>query len=88
MFNISKIIESIAGKHNKVLLQRSLIAEIIKKETNMPAGEFSISFEAGVLSIKTKNQSAKNELYMKRENILAKIQAEIAGVTITDVKLN
>lgn len=66
-------------------LQKQKISQLIKDITGINIDTESITFNAGVLSIKAK-PIIKNELLLKKEEILISLRNNVVGINISDIR--
>ncbi len=86
MFNISKLLESISGGQQKIIAEKTIIAGIIEKNTNLKIDPFNVSFLEGTITIQKLSSLEKSELLIKKTKTLEELQTNLSPKKVSDIR--
>ena len=86
MQQLSSLLERFKRFSRPNIQIREAVSKAIKSEIGADVSEKDISVKGGVVYIKTHNSILKNELYLKKQNILANVQNVCGSKSVNDIK--
>lgn len=86
MLNIGEFFKKIKNKHSQELFIRSTIKDVIKKHTKIELAIESISLKSSTVSLKGVSQTARSQMFIKKQIIIDEINAVQTIRKITDVR--
>jgi len=86
MINIGELFKKIQNRHSKELFLRSTIQESIKKHTNIDLKVADISVKSGVVSLKNISQTAKSQVFIRKQAVMNEVNALQQIQKITEIR--
>lgn len=85
-FNISQLLNKIRSIQAKGALQRKIVHDSILKNIRLDIPIENISIKSTIITLKNISQSAKSEIYIKKQVILEDINKDQKIVVARDIR--
>ncbi len=86
MLKIADFFKRIQNKHSQELFIRSTIQASIKKYTKVELPIESISLKSGIVSLKGISQTARSQVFIKKQAIIEELNSTQTIRIVTDIR--
>ncbi|OHA17242.1 MAG: hypothetical protein A3C79_02890 [Candidatus Taylorbacteria bacterium RIFCSPHIGHO2_02_FULL_45_28] len=86
MLNISQFFKKIKGKYSKQIFIRSIVSETIQKHIGIVIPVDTISFSGRNVVINGISQTARSQIFIKKQTILQEINLKQNNEIISDIR--
>ena len=86
MLSIGQFFKKIQNKHSKEMFERTIVAGVIQKHTNIPIKPEEISFSSDTIVIKNMSSAARSAIFIKKQIILKDISDQQSIKTFTNIR--
>lgn len=86
MLNISQFFKKIQGKYNQEILLRSTIKEVIRSQSGVDVPLESINYKNGLVTLAGLTQTARSQVFIKKQAIIEQINSRQNTKTVTDIR--
>lgn len=86
MRSIGEFFARIQNKQAQEILLRQNIQDVLKKVVGLEVPAEGISFKGGTIYFGGLSQTAKTQLFLKKNAVLAEIAASVLGRSVKDIR--
>lgn len=86
MLNIGQFFKKIQNKHTKELFIRSVVKDVIQKYVGVEVPVESISFKSDTVVLQGVSQTAKSQIFIKKQAIVQEVNSKQNIRRIVDVR--
>ena len=86
MFNIAEFFKRVQGNHAKEFFLREVVRTAVKKNTSVDIAITEMAFSSSVITFKNISSSLRSALFIKKQAILADVNASQSIRIITDIR--
>ncbi len=86
MLKISEFFKKIQNRHTKELFVRSVVRDSLKKIVNVEVPVEAISFKSSIAVLKDVSQSARSQIFIKKQTIIQEINSLQSIRIVEDIR--